>query len=92
MGLTKVIADPSNIFAENIKPDCIRYLTNVTIDTAEEFHNCSHLYIRYLIDATAGNNELLSKFCVAMTPTHVSIRTRKMLKTVTISIIRLGIS
>ncbi|XP_032790948.1 Meckel syndrome type 1 protein [Daphnia magna] len=52
MGLTKVIAATNNIFVENIKPDCIRHVINVTIDTAKEFHDCSHVYIRYLIDAT----------------------------------------
>ena len=53
---SKVIREPNNVFGENIKADCIRHVVNVTIDTAKEFHNCNHLYIRYVVDAPAGSN------------------------------------
>ncbi|XP_046447683.1 Meckel syndrome type 1 protein-like [Daphnia pulex] len=53
MSSTKVIREPNNIFAENIKPDRIRHVVNVTIETAKEFHNCNHLYVRYVVDAPA---------------------------------------
>jgi hypothetical protein len=55
MSSTKVIREPNNIFAENIKPDRIRHVVNVTIETAKEFHNCNHLYVRYVVDAPAGS-------------------------------------
>lgn len=55
MSSTKVTREPNNIFAENIKPDRIRHVVNVTIETAKEFHNCNHLYVRYVVDAPAGS-------------------------------------
>jgi predicted amino acid racemase len=57
---SKVIREPNNIFGENIKADGIRHVVNVTIDTAKEFHNCNHLYIRYVVDAPAGSNSVIS--------------------------------
>lgn len=63
---SKVIREPNNIFGENIKADGIRHVVNVTIDTAKEFHNCNYLYIRYVVDAPAGSNSVISDgiYCI----------------------------
>ena len=67
MSSTKVIREPNYLFAENIKPDRIRHVVNVTIDTAKEFHNCNHLYVRYVVDAPAGSKLCRNSVSVPMT-------------------------
>lgn len=51
MDLKRVVREPNCLFAENIKPDRIRHVVNVTIETARDFDDCSNLYVHYLVDA-----------------------------------------
>jgi hypothetical protein len=51
---TRVLKEPSHLFGENIRPDRIRHVINVTIETAKQFENCNNLYIHYMVDAPSG--------------------------------------
>ena len=44
----------NNTFAESIKPDEIRILTHVTVESANNFTDVSSLYVRYLVDVLPG--------------------------------------
>lgn len=48
--------DINNTFAENIKPDEIRILTHVTVESANSFAGVSSLYVQYLVDLSPGIN------------------------------------
>lgn len=41
-------------FKENNEPDSIRYLVNVTIESAKGFEGCSNVYVRYWLDIPEG--------------------------------------
>lgn len=88
---SKVIREPNNIFGENIKADGIRYVVNVTIDTAKEFHNCNYLYIRYVVDAPAGSKLSISDdiYYISIDFIHVEQKLSRVFSSI---IRRLGIS
>lgn len=47
-----------HLFKENINPDCVRCLVNLTIEGAKGFDDCSNIYVRYWLDVPEGNRKL----------------------------------
>lgn len=47
-------------FGENIKANHVRYLVNVTIESAKDFDQCSNVYVHYLVDAAGMSSSIFA--------------------------------
>lgn len=49
----------NNLFAETVKSDRVRYVINVTIESAENFIESSSIYVQYIVDISSGKPGLV---------------------------------
>ena len=46
------------IFSENVPPNAVRYLHNITIIGTNNFGSSSNLYVHYFIDMNSGKHSI----------------------------------